>query len=452
MPITIWRGQNMKKAIRYAAIALTLASGIAVAQTYQVLYQFGRILTDSPKGTLAMDPSGNIYGTTEYDGVNCDIAAGLGCGTVYELTKESGYYTYNLLYEFCPDEYQCPDGAFPYGGLVVDSAGNLYGTTVSGGAEQIGTVYELSPPQVQGGAWTATVLHSFCTTYHCKDGYAPYSRLLMDSLGNLYGTTSSGGNNTNCPDGCGTVFELSPPTSPAKAWSETVLYDFCTKPNFGHCPDGATPMIGLVSDEEGDLFATTQYGGAQHSKGSGTIFQLTPGSQGYTEKVLYAFPESSSPVGELAIGSDSFLYGALSYSNGIFYRLNLGTGVMQHLEQSGSDGVDPYAGLLVDPAHGIIYGTDYYGIYNGGTIFELTELGEQTQLYEFCSQFDCTDGENPNSTLIEDAAGNLYGTTTAGGYGGCGVVFEFSPAVSAERREGKIQGSLWHDQLGITRK
>jgi uncharacterized repeat protein (TIGR03803 family) len=420
---------------------IAMSSVLAVGQTYQVLYTFTNGYGGSPTGTLAMDSAGNIYGTTPYGGTQCSVTYNQGCGIVFELSPQSGgaYYTYNTLHTFCEDYYQCADGALPYAGLVIDAAGNLYGTTEQGGSEASGTAFELSPPSIQGGAWTETILHNFCTTYHCTDGYFPYGRLLLNKDGSLDGTTSAGGNNTNCRDGCGTIFQLTPPVPPSMHWKENVLYAFCSTPMHGHCPDGETPMIGLTADGSGDLYGTTIYGGAAHSTGSGVLYKLSPGSGGLTQIVVRNFPKIAPPMGELAADEQGNIYGIVpdNFSHGVIYRTNSQSGNVLTSNLSPTLGNYPIAGVLVNSSQRLAFGTMSYGPSSEkGTVFSLDANGQGTVLYQFCSQFDCADGYTPGASLIQDSAGNLYGTTLNGGdsscptdlqFIGCGVVFKITP-------------------------
>ena len=210
-----------------------------------VLYSFtGAPDGEFPKSSLVWDSTGNLYGTTEYGGAN-------GYGTVFEVTA-TGKET--VLYSFC-SQADCVDGSYPYSGLVQDSSGNLYGTTVDGGANGAGTVFELATTGKE------TVLYSFCSQSGCVDGAYPFSSLVRDSSGNLYGTTQYGG--ANSAD-AGTIFEV---TTTGK---ETVLYNFCSQPG---CVDGSYTATGLLRDSAGNLYGTTFYGGAS---GDGTVFKLTP--------------------------------------------------------------------------------------------------------------------------------------------------------------------------------
>src|SRR5579862_8946166 len=274
-----------------------------------------------------------------------------------------------------------PDGEQPRGNLVEDGAGNLYGTTIVGGRKGCpdnpgcGTVFKIAPDG------TESVLFAF-------DGKArgglPYAGLIADSAGNLYGTTSSGGD-PSCDDkyGCGAVFKLAPDGT------ETIIHAF------EWSADGAFPMAPLTADGNGNLFGTTTYGGLtpKYCNGvyaCGTVFKIAADG---TETVLHRFT------------------GAYT-----------GTG----------DGAFPSARLWIDAA-GDIYGTTTQGganCDNGGcgTLFEIPAGGQEKVLYSFCSQANCADGSQPFAGVIADSVGNLYGTTTYGGNEfcpeGCGILFE----------------------------
>jgi uncharacterized repeat protein (TIGR03803 family) len=282
------------------------------------------------------------------------------------------------------------DGSIPVGGLTFDSSGNLYGTAMNGGGGtcpgSCGTVFELSPDG--SGMWTETVLYVFKGV---ADGGFPNSGLVFDSSGNLYGTTSEGGDARYCSTyavpGCGVVFELA--RTGTRQWTEKILYSFRES-------DGAVPDAGLVFDTAGHLYGSTFLGGLAHCPIFGTcgvVFELTPTTAGpWSETVLHRF-----------------------------------TG--------GVDGASPNATPVLDAA-GNLYGTaELGGRYNGGVVFELTPVSRdsrdewrETVLHSFTGG---KDGASPGAGVISDAEGNLYGTAGSGGsqvcHGGCGVVFELSP-------------------------
>jgi uncharacterized repeat protein (TIGR03803 family) len=316
-----------------------------------------------PAASLIVDAEGDsIYGTTS------DRGAGNGgvVFTMYRLPPPfEASYRYRVLYPLCAQS-GCADGKYPYGGLISDAAGNLYGTTINGGASDAGVVFELAP------GLTETVLHSFCSQTGCADGANPEGAgLVMDADGNLYGTTAWGG--STAPGGV--IFKLAPDGT------YTVLYRFCQQ---SFCADGYRPHAGLIIDAAGNLYGTTYTTGGPYY--GGVVFKLAPDG---TYTVLYTF-----------------------------------------CSQTGcADGGNPLAGLIMDAA-GNLYGTTSEGgstTAPGGVIFKLAPDGTYTVLYNFCSQAACVDGVAPEAGLIMDAAGNLYGTTVNGGANNLGVVFKLSP-------------------------
>jgi len=337
-----------------------------------------------------------------------------------------------VLYSFCPVS-GCADGEFPdYGNLIFDTAGNLYGTTYKGGTYNSGTVFELTP---EGHGWAETVLYNFCSATGCNDGSNPYSGLIFDSAGNLYGTTSAGGN-----PGGGTVFELSPGDG---GWTETVLYNFCSLTN---CADGSLPFSSLIFGGSGNLYGTTYESGAYDR---GTVFQLAPGTNGkWTENVLHSFAndgqDGEAPWAALIIDSGGNLYGTTVYGGnftggcgtlgcGTVFELSPGDGgwtekILHKFSENGKDGYDPYGSLIFDAA-GSLYGTTYSGgRHQVGTVFELTpKVGgkwSERVLHNFI--YNHIDGTIPNAGLVFDSAGNLYGTDSAGGKNGYGAVFQLT--------------------------
>ena len=353
---------------------------------YAVLYSFceqnGCSDGASPHAGLVFDQKGNLYGTTFSGGfTQCGL---FGCGVVFKLTPE-GKYT--VLYHFCT-RYRngtCTDGEYPAAGLVFDQKGNLYGTTVSGGTSGQGVVFKLTPRGKE------TVLYSFCalksSQNDCADGALPYAGLVLDPEGNLYGTTFSGGtNNSNScygyyEYGCGVVFKLTP------KGKETVLYSFC--PQYPSCTDGASPFAGLVLDQKGNLYGTTWLGGnnnpcATGSEGCGVVFKLTPEGK---ETVLYRFctqdncVDGSSPLTALVLGAKGDLYGTTQLGGapggGVVFKLTPeGKETVLHgfcWQVNCADGQQPNAGLIFDQK-GNLYGTTTYGgagIYRGGVVFRL---------------------------------------------------------------------------------
>jgi len=292
-------------------------------------------------GSLVLDPAGNLYGTTQEGGIvggNCSF---FGCGTVYRV-DQTGHET--VLYQFKGGT----DGATPFGGVVRDSAGNLYGTTLTGGQFGVGTVFKLD------SLGNETVLHTFSFN---GDGLIPYSGVIRDAAGNLYGTTTSGGTTF-----AGTVFKIDP------SGNETVLYSFGSFPG-----DGATPYSGLAMDTTGNLYGMTQSGGADNL---GTIFKITVGG---AESVLYSFATSGDAqmpfLGGLVLDPAGNIYGTTpsggAFSLGALFKLDSG-GIETVLHSfNGTDGKIPY-GALVRDGSGNIYGTTYAGgAHGGGVVFRL---------------------------------------------------------------------------------
>jgi uncharacterized repeat protein (TIGR03803 family) len=217
---------------------------------YEPLYQGGALITDN---------KGNLYGTTAFGGAYGD-------GEVFELSPPAtpgSQWTESVLYSFGG---YATDGFGSDGAVVMDAAGNLYGTTTAGGANGPGTVWELSPPATQGQPWTETILHNFAGG--ANDGASPYAGLVMDKAGNLYGVTYTGGPGP-CYfnfSGCGTVFELSP--AGGGTWTETLLHVF------HGATDGAYPYGGLMLSNAGYLYGTTSKGGGVYD--AGTAFEIQP--------------------------------------------------------------------------------------------------------------------------------------------------------------------------------
>jgi len=291
---------------------------------------------------------GNIYGTAYWGGLN-------GRGTVFELTPAGQLTT---LYSFC-SQPGCTDGASPIAGLV-QVGGNFYGTTQLGGANNAGTVFEITP------AGQLTTLYSFCSQSGCTDGAIPWAGLVQASNGNLYGTTSEGGIN-----GAGTIFQITP------AGQLTTLYNFCSQSG---CADGAVPYAGLVQATNGNLYGTTLDGGVNGD--AGTIFEITLTGQLTTLHSFCALSGCSDglfPYAGLVQASDGNLYGTTLggtgpdtvYTFGNVFGMTPGGQVTTLYSFSKTDGAHPYGGLVED-SHGNLYGTTYFGgtQYNG-TIFSL---------------------------------------------------------------------------------
>ena len=336
--------------------------------TFTKLHNFGASSTDAtvPSGSLIMDASGNIYGTSYSGGSHANK------GTVYQMTPNgSGGFSEKVLHNFGVGN----DGANPYAGLIMDAAGNMYGTTLYGGRYNGGTVFEMTPNG--SGGWTESPLYHFNPA--STNGAYPLGGLVMDASGNLYGTTFAGGNfSCGFQSKCGTVFELSP--SGGGGWTIQKLHDFQDNNQ-----DGYSPHAGLTFDSAGNLYGTTTYGGAFNA---GVVFQFaTDGNGGWTENILYSFGngdhDGKYPLGTVVLDPAGNVYSTTSDGGGNLcnstgcgtaFELQVGQSWAErklHNFGSGTDGYTPQAGLLID-ASGDLYGTTYYGGNNNtGTVFEI---------------------------------------------------------------------------------
>ena len=397
-----------RSAFTLAALSaiLLLTSAPAHAQSETVLYNFcsqsGCTDGSRPQAGLVLDANGNLYGTTVNGGANAK-------GTAFKVSPTG---TETVLYSFCALT-DCDDGYHPEAGLVRDATGNLYGTAFDGGAHDGGTVFKLKPSGIE------KVIYTFCSTPGCRDGYYPHADLVRDSSGNLYGTTQYRG-----AFGGGTVFKVTP------GGVETVLYSFCAQSG---CADGSNPRAPLLMDTQGNLYGTTYHGGAN---GAGVVFKVTPVGVG---TVLYSFcaqsgcTDGSNPRAGLALDTNGNLYGTTDIGGangkGTVFKLSPGgthTVLHSFCAQSGcADGSRPQAGLILD-ANGNLYGTTYSGGAKGrGTVFKISANGTETVLHSFAA--NGIDGYNPVAGLVLDANGNLYGTTLSGGAKGGGTVFKVTP-------------------------
>jgi uncharacterized repeat protein (TIGR03803 family) len=411
-----------KLAPRVAAVLATMAaawfmtSTRAAAQTETVLHNFndGGKDGNDPCAGLIFDGSGNLYGTTVYGGVYHE-------GTVFKLTPNAGGgWTEEGVHSFGNGK----DGAFPNGSLIFDAVGNLYGTTYYGGASGgYGIVFELKPQT--DGSWTEEVLHNF--DGNAKDGYGPYSSLIFDAAGNLYGTTEQGGEY-----GRGTAFELKPKSG--GGWTEKGLHSFG-----GVDTDGVNPYSNLIFDASGNLYGTTEQGGETYD---GVVFELSPGGGGeWSETILYSFTDSSNggllPYSGVVFDGAGNLYGTTlgggANSAGTVFELSPGAGgvwtqtVLYSFNDNGQDGYTPYGGVIFDGS-GNLYGTTSDGgPENAGVVFKLRPTAGGSWTETLLLPFNGLDGRGPCAGLIFDGSGNLYGTTSAGGVRESGVVFEITP-------------------------
>ena len=445
---------------RLAWVILALSISASASWKEKVLYSFqGASDGSTPAGGVVFDKLGNLYGATT-DGGAADCLSLFECGTVFQLSppvKQGDPWTETVLYIFKGGAGS--DGASPFSGLIIDAAGNLYGSTGYGGTGTCivlgtnvgcGTVYELSPPAQKGGAWTEKVLYSFRGD---KDGQLPYQDLVFDKAGNLYGATIYGGGYGSCNapsyKHCGTVFRLSPPKTRGGKWTEKVLYSF--KGGI----DGASPNGGLVLDGKSTIYGTTLFGGNQGCKadsgnGCGTVFQLLPAKVGavWTEKVLHRFRDATdgaAPVAGLTLAQNRDLYGTTAGGGsgnglGVVFRLRQAkqsggwSETVLYSFQGSTDGRNPWAPATFDGAGNLYTTTNAGGTYFDGTLVRLGPPERHGKTWRFMLLYTFAgspDAEFPAARLILDRAGNFYSTTQNGGtgqacQGGCGTVFKAS--------------------------
>jgi uncharacterized repeat protein (TIGR03803 family) len=402
------------RALTTIAVVVILASAAWAGPKYKVLHAFtGGKDGGGLWGSLLVDNQGNIYGTTVAGGPK-----GKG-GTVFKLTRQANdTWAEAILYNFC-SKPECKDGGGSSAGLIFDREGNLYGTTMDGGGPYTtGTVFEMKPGSngwifstihrfgrndpangpyggvvvdqlgnlygVGGWAfeltlihdhWKETLIHAFSCQH--SGGCVVLDHPILDTTGNLYGTTERGGTRA-----AGTVYQL---RHTSDGWKESVLHDF---PSFHN--DGQVPGVGaLVSDDSRNLYGTTDQGGSNTcvDVGCGTVFKLTPGSNGdWKETILYNFAGNAKGSG-------------------------------------------PGGGVVRDGA-GNLYGTTVYGGTTScdcGVVYKLAPNSKGKWKYTVLHRFTGYDGAQPDANLILDSKGNLYGTTATGGASGAGVAFELIP-------------------------
>ena len=421
---TISRAATAALAIA-TVFALTVAlTQSAQTQTFTVLHNF----------------TGGGDGEWPYAGLTIDQAGNLygtttGAGTggnAFKLSKKGSGWILNLLHTFSGGS----DGGYPAARVIFGPDGSLYGTTEEGGeggCEFCGTVFSLKPPATACKTalcpWTQTVLYTFTGG---SDGSGPGGGdLIFDQAGNLYGTTQAGGylgGVCSANGGCGVVFELTPSNG---GWTESVVYTFTGG------SDGANPYAGVIFDKAGNLYGTSFLGGNPGCfyGGCGAVFQLTPSGSGWAVNVLYSFQGGSDggePIGGLIFDGSGNLYGTTtlggSDSGGTIFELTPSGGGWTFDVLYNFTGYYGSWGSLVMDAAGNLYGTAVGGgAYGTGSIFKLTRSGgswSYTSLHDFYSP---TDGGSPFCNVVFDANGNLYGTTPWQGPGGQGTAWEITP-------------------------
>ena len=409
----------------FTVTALVLATASDAPQE-KVLHSFsgsgkGRA---NPNASLIFDAAGNLYGTTVKGGA-------YGYGMVFELTRQaSGGWTEKVVHNF-----NGVDGANPYASLTLDTTGNLYGTTVNGGANNYGTVFELKPKVGRG--WIEKV-YSFDGT----DGQYPYAGIILDAAGNLYGAAAYGGTGACSIQGflgCGWSSSCCP--EPAEAGQGEVLHDF-------DGTDGANHHASLIFDASGNLYGTTANGGTGPCPdGCGAVFELTPeASGGWSETVPYSFDgyDGGGSFASLVLDASGNLFGTTPAGGGghgqVFELSPMAGGGWTETELAtfvkNNCGAFPNAGVIFD-ASGNLYGTTPdLGPYYVGTVFEVTPNTTGGWTVKVLHHFrqNAFDGADPHGGLIFDGAGNLYGTTYDGGAHTLGTVLRSSRKLYSSRR------------------
>jgi uncharacterized repeat protein (TIGR03803 family) len=365
---------------------------------------------------MVSDSAGNLYGVTNTGGSSTNCPGFEGCGTVFELSPAGGTtWTQTTIYNF----QNLADGSYPFGGLVFDTEGNLYGTNTGGGTYNVGVAFELSP--ASGGSWTFTSLYSFGRS---KQSVPPWSPLTLDAAGNLYGITLNGGRYSN-----GSAFRLA---RVAGVWKEQILH------SFGGSGDGSQPYGPLVIDARGNLYGTTFAGG---SNSLGTVFELSHQPSGaWTENLLYTFA-SGSPQAGLTRDSAHNLYGTIltggAHGAGGVFRLTRanqgGSLVWKYLLlysfTGDTDGGGPASPLTFD-ASGNLYGTTDGGSPNGcssfygcGQVYKLS-VGSNG-LWHIAALYPIPTSSDPaNASVVLDSSGDIFGTAYDNQYYGGAEVYE----------------------------
>jgi len=388
----------LAKTLCAVCVFCVMAAIASPAQNLTVLTSFTGFDGDEPHASLVQGTDGNFYGTTNYGGPNAEG------GTIFNISPGGALTT---LYAFC-GQYMCSDGDHSFGGVIQANDGNFYGTTQGGGANDNGTVFQLTP----GG--TFTTLYFFGG----EDGSAPTAPLLQGTDGDLYGTTAGGGRY-----GAGTIFRM------------TLAGELKTVHSF-HGADGANPTGALVQARDGNFYGTT-------SGGAGTVFEIKP-SGALTTLHTFSGTDGYSPVAGLVQAVNGNFYGTTfsggAYGDGTVFEITpAGTlTVLHNFAGFPTDGANPNA-ALVQATDGKFYGTTTNaGGADVGTVFKITPGGSRRTLYSF----DWASGEFPYSGLLQATDGSFYGTTGQGGASCCGTVYRLStglgPFVKTEPGSGKV--------------
>jgi uncharacterized repeat protein (TIGR03803 family) len=419
-----WSDFLMKRILVVIVLSLTMffTTG-AFAQTEQTAFTFTGSNGNGPYTGLIQDSKGNFYGATVNGGA-------YGGGGVYKLTRNAkGKWKQTVLYSFSGGT---GDGAYPQmPWLAIDKNGHLYGTTSNGGAYGDGIVFELESAKPE---WKETILHTFTGG---SDGSVPYGSVTLDSDGNVYGTTTTGGDTSLCLTGCGVVFELSP--GKKHTWTFNILHTFEQQNvGCGVITDGADPnRTTLAFDSAGDIFGTTSQGG--YGCGSwGTVWELSPSGKSWNYSQVYVMGTSGiagdayPDAGGVFDKDDNFYFAEGTGNIGELVKANGYTQTLLYQAVSGQDGNSVYDTVSFDSV-GNLYWTSQSGFESQGDkggVYKLSPNGEGSWNYTVLNAFSPDEGTQPFAGVMIDASGNVYGTcSTGGGSGdnGQGTVFEITP-------------------------
>ncbi len=417
MKLHSWKSRSLG----LTAIVFTITS-LSLAQYKEIsLYNFTYGNDGGAPDSLVADAAGNLYGTAS--GGPVTSACPYTCGVVFELSKASGRWVETVLYSFTGGA----DGEYPTG-IVLDAVGNIYGLTQGDyfGGKGGGTAFKLL--RHSGTGWKFVLLHTLGSV--SGDGFEPDGSPTLDAAGNFYATTYQGGTGP-CTNGCGTIFELSP--TPYGVWKETIIHNFA-----GGTTDGEFPAAGPTFDSAGNLFGTTGDGG---SSGCGTVFEFSPASGGWNYNIIHNFvcspTDGYAPEASLMIDSSGNIYGT-TYSGGsidnsgcygycgtVFEVSPVSGGWSEkvlHNFNYTTDGALPVAGVAMDSA-GKLYGTTRSGGGAGfGTVYKLSsDLAGQWRLTELYNGGDFASG------VVLDSAGDIFTSNTTGGTHNAGMVFKLAP-------------------------
>ncbi len=392
--------------IAVAVLSIIFAASTVQAQTYNVIYNFSGCADGySPTSTLLMDGSGSLYGTTEYGGSACGAQ---GKGVVFRVKRAGSGWVEAPIHTFTGLD----DGTAPFmsGGLTVGPDGGFYGTTPYAGHFGGGIVFRMRPPARACTTalcpWVEDILYSFGGS---NDGSTPQGNVIFDSAGNIYGTTENGGSNF------GTVYQL---TRSGSGWTESLIGDV-----------GGLMFGGVTLDRDGNLYGVNFEGGI----GLGEVFQLTHSGTGWTENVIHTFAsgEGGGSVAGLVIDAAGNLYGATLYGSpedgGLVYELSpSGGGWTYRILHDFGRTFGPESTLTMD-ANGSLYGTSSQGGAGFGSVFKLARDGDSWTYIDLHDFGTGSDGQSPIGGVKLGSDGKLYGTTSAGGTHGAGVVWQITP-------------------------